>query len=173
MSAIDIIIIIVFIGAVIYGYWKGVIVQIGSLAGILLGILACRLFGPWLTGVLGGATGDSDSIDMGYINSVIANVILFLLGFISAKLVAKLVKTVTTAVKLSVVDKLLGVIFCLFEWFLVLSILLNVWQVLRPGNDITSSSRLGGGRAARVVMEIAPTVLGSETATTLFESRDR
>lgn len=170
MSAIDILIIIVFIGAVIYGYWKGVIVQIGSLAGILLGILACRLFGPWLTGVLGGATGGSDSIDMGYINSVVANVILFLLGFISAKLVARLIKTVTTAVKLSVIDKLLGVIFCLFEWFLVLSILLNVWQVLRPGTDVTSSSTLGGGRAARVVMDIAPTVLGAETATALFEN---
>ncbi|MCM1449366.1 MAG: CvpA family protein [Clostridiales bacterium] len=168
MSTIDIIIIVVFIGAVIYGYWKGVIVQIGSLAGILLGILACRLFGPWLTGVLGGATGSSDSIDMGYINSVIANVILFLLGFICAKLVARLIKTVTTAVKLSVVDKLLGVIFCLFEWFLVLSILLNVWQVLRPGDNITRSSTLGGGRAATVVMDLAPTVLGSEPASAIF-----
>lgn len=172
MSAIDILIIIVFIGAVIYGYWKGVIVQIGSLAGILLGILACRLFGPWLTEVFGGATGGSDSIDMGYINSVIANVILFLLGFISAKLVARLIKTVTTAVKLSLVDKLLGVIFCMFEWFLVLSILLNVWQVLRPGIDITSSSTLGKGRAAQAVMDIAPAVLGTETAKALFEGHD-
>ncbi len=172
MSAIDILIIIVFIGAVIYGYWKGVIVQIGSLAGILLGILACRLFGPWLTDLLGGATGASQSIDIGYINSVVANGILFLLGFISAKLTARLIKTVTTAVKLSLIDKLLGVIFCLFEWFLILSILLNVWQVLRPGTDITSSSTLGNGRAADVVMDIAPAVLGTETATALFESHD-
>ena len=172
MSAIDILISIVFIGAVIYGYWKGVIVQIGSLAGILLGILACRLFGPWLTDLLGGATGASQSIDIGYINSVVANVILFLLGFISAKLTARLIKTVTTAVKLSLIDKLLGVIFCLFEWFLILSILLNVWQVLRPGTDITSSSTLGNGRAADVVMDIAPAVLGTETATALFESHD-
>lgn len=172
MSAIDILIILIFISAVIYGYWKGVIVQLGSVAGILLGILACRLFGPWLTDVFGGATGSSDTLDMGYINSVIANVILFLLGFIAAKLVAKLVKTVTTAVKLSIVDKLAGVVFCLFEWFLVFSILLNVWQVLRPGSDITSSSTLGGGRAARVVLNLAPTVLGSSTALAIFEPRD-
>lgn len=169
MSAIDILIIIVFIGAVIYGYWKGMIVQIGSLAGILLGILACRLFGSWFTEVLGGATGSSDSIDMGYVNGVIANVILFLIGFICAKLVARLVKTVTTAVKLSVVDKLLGVIFCLFEWFLVLSILLNVWQVVRPGTDITATSTLGNGRATKAVMDLAPTVLGAETASAIFE----
>lgn len=172
MSAIDILIILIFISAVIYGYWKGVIVQLGSVAGILLGILACRLFGPWLTDVFGGATGSSDTLDMGYINSVIANVILFLLGFIAAKLVAKLVKTVTTAVKLSIVDKMAGVVFCLFEWFLVFSILLNVWQVLRPGSDITSSSTLGGGRAARVVLNLAPTVLGSSTALAIFEPRD-
>lgn len=169
MSAIDIIIIVVFFGAVIYGYWKGIIVQLGSLAGILLGILACRLFGPWLTGVLGGTTGDSATIDMGYINGIIANVILFILGFICAKLVARLIKTVTTAVKLSIVDKLLGVIFCLFEWFLVLSILLNVWQVLRPGINVTASSTLGHGRAARAVMDLAPTVLGTQTALAIFD----
>lgn len=69
-------------------------------------------------------------------------------------------------------DKLLGVIFCLFEWFLVLSILLNVWQVLRPGIDITSSSTLGKGRAAQAVMDIAPAVLGTETAKALFEGHD-
>lgn len=169
MSAIDIIIIVVFFGAVIYGYWKGVIVQIGSLAGILLGILACRLFGPWLAGVLGGATGDSQSIDMAYVNGVVANVVLFILGFICAKLVARLIKTVTTAVKLSIVDKLLGVVFCLFEWFLVLSILLNVWQVLRPGVNVVGSSTLGQGRAARAVMDLAPAVLGNETAAAIFE----
>ncbi|MDE6085781.1 MAG: CvpA family protein [Muribaculaceae bacterium] len=169
MTAIDIIIIVVFFGAVIYGYWKGVIVQLGSLAGILLGILACRLFGPWLTEVLGGATGSSDAIDMGYINGIIANVILFILGFLCAKLVARLVKTVTTAVKLSIVDKLLGVIFCLFEWFLVLSILLNVWQVLRPGVNVAASSTLGRGRAARAVMDLAPAVLGTQTALAIFD----
>lgn len=169
MSAIDIIIIVVFFGAVIYGYWKGVIVQIGSLAGILLGILACRLFGPWFADFLGGATGDSQSIDMAYVNGVVANVVLFILGFICAKLVARIIKTVTTAVKLSIVDKLLGVIFCLFEWFLVLSILLNVWQVLRPGVNVVGSSTLGKGRAARAVMDLAPAVLGNETATAIFE----
>lgn len=169
MSAIDIIIIVVFIGAVIYGYWKGVIVQIGSLAGILLGILACRLFGPWLADLLGGATGESQSLDMSYVNGVVANVILFILGFICAKLVARIIKTVTTAVKLSLVDKLLGVIFCLFEWFLILSILLNVWQVLRPGTNIIASSTLGNGRAARAVIDLAPAVLGTETATAIFD----
>lgn len=173
MSALDIIILVVFVGAVIYGFWKGVLVQLGTVAGILLGILACRLFGPWLTEVLGGATGGSNAIDMGYVNSVLANVILFILGFLCAKLVARLVKTVTTAVKLSIVDKLLGVIFCLFEWFLVLSILLNVWQVLRPGTDITASSTLGKGRAADAVLDLAPAVLGADSPTVLFEAHDK
>lgn len=172
MSALDILIILVFLAAGIYGYWKGMIVQLGSLAGILMGILMCRLFGPWLTDVLGGATAGGSTIDMGYINSVIANVILFLLGFVGAKLVARLVKTVTTAAKMAVVDRILGVIFSLFEWFLVLSILLNVWQVLRPGINVTEGSKLGGGRAARVVMAIAPTVLGSVTSDVFFEAHD-
>ena len=49
MSVIDIIILIVFVGAIIYGLYKGVIAQLGSLGGIILGIIACRLFGDYAT----------------------------------------------------------------------------------------------------------------------------
>lgn len=170
MSGIDILMLVVFAGAVIYGYRKGMIVQFGALGGIIVGILACRLFGQWFAGVLGGvASSESDSIDVGYVNGVIANVILFILGYIAARMVAKLVKTVTHAVKLGIVDRLCGVVFCLFEWFLALSILLNIWHIIRPDVDVVSMSRIGGGRAVKVVLDLAPTVFGSETAQTIFD----
>ena len=45
MSIIDIVIVVVFVGAIIYGLYKGIISQLGSLGGIILGIIACRIFG--------------------------------------------------------------------------------------------------------------------------------
>lgn len=173
MSGIDILMLIVFVGAVIFGYRKGVIVQMGAVGGVIVGILACRLFGAWFAGILGGVTSsDAGSIDVGYVNGVIANVILFILGYVAARLVARLVKTVTHAVKLAIIDRLCGVVFCLFEWFLILSILLNIWLIIRPDADVTAMSRLGGGRAVKVVIDLAPTVFGSETAKCIFDGAD-
>ena len=45
MSFIDIVILIVFAASVITGLRKGLIRQLGSLLGVVLGILAARLFG--------------------------------------------------------------------------------------------------------------------------------
>ena len=44
MSTIDVLFIFVVIVASIYGYCKGVLAQMGALAGILVGIICCRLF---------------------------------------------------------------------------------------------------------------------------------
>ena len=43
---LDILIIAVFIASAVMGYRKGLIGQIGSVAAIIIGILACRMFGP-------------------------------------------------------------------------------------------------------------------------------
>ncbi|MBR6747281.1 MAG: CvpA family protein, partial [Muribaculaceae bacterium] len=77
--------------------------------------------------------------------------------------VANLVKTVTKSLHLTVFDRIAGAIFSLFEWFLIFSLLLNIWQAFRPDIDITSKSSLADGRAAKAVVDFAPKVLGSES----------
>lgn len=171
MNTIDIIILVIFVAAAAYGWWRGIIVQIGSLAGVLLGILLCRLFGDPFAGFLINTFGSDGpvSADTRYVTGVIANVILFIVGFISAKLVARMLKAVTKAVRLSLVDKLCGVVFSIFEWFMVFSLLLNVWQALRPDSPVIKESSLGGGRAAHAIMNLAPNVLGNETVKSIFD----
>lgn len=46
---LDIVIIVIFAVSAIMGYRKGLIGQIGSVAAIIIGILACRMFGPQVT----------------------------------------------------------------------------------------------------------------------------
>lgn len=171
MNTIDIIIILLFIAAAAYGWWRGIIVQIGSLAGVLLGILLCRLFGSAFSGFLIDLFGGDGPVseDTRYVTGVIANVLLFIAGYISAKLVARMLKSVSRAARLTLVDKVCGVVFSIFEWFLALSILLNVWQAMRPGKPILGGSTLDGGRAAHAIMNLAPNVLGNETVRALFD----
>ena len=163
MSVIDIIILIVFVGAIIYGLYKGVIAQLGSLGGIILGIIACRLFGDYATefvsNILPAMT--SDPKTTAYVNSVEGNVLLFIVVYVLACLIAKLMRKITHALCLGLFDRLIGAVFCIFKWFFVVSILLNLWQVLSPETNIAKMSTLANGTAIQAIIDLAPTLFGS------------
>lgn len=163
MSVIDIIILIVFVGAIIYGLYKGVIAQLGSLGGIILGILACRLFGDYATEVMSNILPvmTSDAETTAYVNSIIGNALLFIIVYVLASLIAKLMRKITHALCLGLIDRLIGAVFCIFKWFFVFSIVLNLWQVFLPESNIIKMSTLANGIAIQTIMDLAPTLFGS------------
>lgn len=165
MSVIDIIILIVFVGAVIYGLYKGVIAQLGSLGGILLGIFACRLFGDYATEVMSNILPamTSDAETTAYVNSVVGNVLLFIVVYVLTCLIAKLMRKITHALCLGLFDRLIGAVFCIFKWFFVFSIVLNLWQVFFPESSVVKMSTLANGVAIQTIMDLAPTLFGSIT----------
>lgn len=154
MSTLDILILVVFAASVAVGYWRGLIVQAGSIGGVIAGIVLCRVGGVALATKLGGADG-VDSLDR-----VLACVILFIAGFSAVWLLSRLVKKITHALALGVFDRLGGALFSLFKWMMVLSLALNFWLVLKPGTDYAAESSLAGGKLALKVVELAPEVLG-------------
>jgi len=160
MTAIDVLMILIFIVSIIYGLRRGVITQLGSVGGVIVGIVACRLFSGALTRFFAGDTPDANDM---YVCGVFADVLLFIVGYISARLVASLIRSVTRTLRLTVLDRVAGAMFSLFEWFLIFSLLLNIWQAFRPDIDVTAGSRIAGGRAASALKDLAPKVLGSET----------
>ncbi len=163
MSVIDIIIVVVFVGAIAYGLYKGLIAQLGSLGGVVLGVIACRVWGEEVSRWVGTILPDmaSSSHTAAYVNTVIGNVALFLAVFLLTVLIAKLLKSLTNALSLGVFDRLLGAIFGLLKWFLVFSMLLNLWDVLFPGSSLIKSSEIAGGLAIKAILDLAPTLFGS------------
>ena len=160
MIAIDILILLIFIISIIYGLRRGVFSQLGSVGGVIVGIIACRLFSGPVTDLFTGDNPDPNDL---YVSGVFANVLIFIVGFIAARLVAHLIKSVSNSLHLTIFDRIAGALFSLFEWFLIFSLLLNIWQAFRPDIDITSGSRIADGRAAKAVVDFAPKILGSET----------
>lgn len=167
MSTLDIVILIIFAASILYGLKRGVIAQLGSVGGILAGIVACHLFGDSAAALTGRLLG-TESASACYVNSVMANVTLFIAGYLLTRLIAKLLHAVVHAVFLGIIDRIAGALFSIFSWFLIFSIALNVWQVLTPSTDIAASSRLSDGKAARAIIDLAPNVLGGQTARQLF-----
>lgn len=161
MGILDIIILAVFVVSAIYGFWRGVVVQVGALAAVVVGILACRLFGEWATSTLANIlpTMSSSPELAHYTVAVIAYALLFVLGYVLTKVLANLVKTVAKALFMGAIDRLLGALFSVFQWMLVLSIALNICQIF-TSHRVISSSKLAGGKVAEAVMDLAPTVFG-------------
>lgn len=166
MSSIDIALVIVFVAAIIYGLYKGLIAQLGSLGGIILGVIACRIWGDDAVRIVGEVLPEmtSGAQTAGYVNSVIGNVVLFLVVYMLSVLVAKLLHNLTSALSLGWVDRLLGAVFGMIKWFVLLSLVLNLWEAVLPEHSVVKSSQLVGGVAIRAVIDLAPTLFGSIVA---------
>ncbi|MDE6810111.1 MAG: CvpA family protein [Muribaculaceae bacterium] len=170
MTALDIVIIAVLFGSAVYGFWKGIVVQVGAIAALVMGILACRLFGDDATRFLGrllGSVADSPELSH-YIITVTAYVILFVLGYVLTRALASFVKTVVNALFMGAVDRILGALFSIFQWMLVLSIVLNIWQIVDSSRNVISLSSLAHGRVAQAILDLAPAVFGFEKFPNLF-----
>ena len=102
MAALDILILLIFIVSIVYGLRRGVITQLGSVGGVIVGIIACRLFSGSVTRLFAGSNPDANDL---YVSGVFASVLLFIVGFIAARLVAGLIKTVTHSLHLTVIDR--------------------------------------------------------------------
>ena len=157
MTTLDIIVIVVFAVALVMGIRKGIIVQAGSLAGLLLGVLACHLFGDALTSWL---------ISAGVLNelghmwaSILTNLLLFIVVYLSAHAVASFFKQVTHALSLGFFDRLAGGLFSAFKWMLVLSILFNMWLFLKPGTNFRALCPMAHGHAVQAILDLGPSLL--------------
>ncbi|MDE7136723.1 MAG: CvpA family protein [Muribaculaceae bacterium] len=170
MSALDIFILLVAVLSLVYGYCRGVIKQIGVLMGVVAGVVACRLFGDTLSDWFAGNNPNADNV---YITGVFTNLILFIVGFIAALILAKALKIVSRQLALASLDRFFGAIFSLLSWFFAFSMILNVWQAFKPDTNVMDSSKLFAGAPAEFIIDFAPAVVGSETAQSMFHAIDR
>ena len=145
MTTIDIIIIGLFIVTAIAGYRRGIIRQIGTVAGVVAGITACRClsgdFARWL-----------EARD--FFQMMIGN---------APELVAEHAAGVLSSTLLFV-DCCLGMMTSVFVGFLVLSIILNICQAFKQGGSVIDKSTLADGKVAEAVLNLAPRTFGVATA---------
>lgn len=146
--ALDILIAVVLIAAVIFGSRRGIIVQVGNLAALVIAILGARVFGPKLVPL----TGENAGVAAEAMCYIIAFIVIYVAVWLIARLFRKVVKTV----HLGLFDRICGAIFQAVKWLLVLSLVLNVW-ILVVGKD---EMRAEGKPWRGLVIDFAPKALG-------------
>lgn len=150
MSVFNVFLLLLTVAAFVLGFISGITRQLGSLAAILLGIVACRLYGAsatsWAAEKFGGDAGDFKVVALSYAG-------LFILVYLLALIAATALKRLVKALRMGFFDSLAGGLFKVFLWVFAFSLVLNAWIAVLPGNAPK-------GVWAERVIAFAPIIIG-------------
>lgn len=159
----DIVCILIIVAGGIYGFHRGAMAQIGSIFGVILGIILCQVFGPML---VNSFVSPSENPESYALTTVFAYVVIFALAYFIGRYIGVLLKTTVNAVHLSIIDKVCGSVFTVFEYALALSLFLNAWMSVFPNTALKSNNT----RVKEFVINFSPAVLGSPTVKEMYRT---
>ncbi len=168
MSALDIVVIAVVLIAIVIGFNRGLILQLGSLLAIIIAIVCCRLFSGTVASFFNGLSqaGSDSQLSHQYLNSVIASILVFVIAYFLTKSVSFILKKMVHGVHLGIFDRFGGALINAFKWLIALSLALNLWCAVFPDSKAIKSSPLTG----KWVLGFAPEILSSQMAKDIFDT---
>ena len=123
--ALDIVIIVVILAALITGAVSGLVRQLGTLVAFVVAVLACRFFGASVVAFCGA----SSPVAVGC-----CYVAVFLVAFVLVMLVARLLHATVKALRLGPVNRVLGALFRACLWLVIMSAVANVYLAIAPAD---------------------------------------
>jgi membrane protein required for colicin V production len=121
MNILDLLILIPVVWGCIRGFSKGLILELTSLIGLIVAILAARYFAPDLAAML------NDYVTLGAVAmKVLANVLIFVAVMLLFWLIGWIITKVADLVLLGWLNKLLGAVFGLLKGVVIAALLLMI-----------------------------------------------
>lgn len=137
MNIFDLIVIAALAWSAISGFSKGFVVQVFSLAALVLGVLLAYKLSHFVAGFIAASL----STDPTFTN-IVAFAITFVGIWILVYMVGKIVHQVVQVVMLGLLNRVLGATFAFIKIALVLSIMLIVFESLNAGMNILSKETI-------------------------------
>ncbi|MEN8117556.1 MAG: CvpA family protein [Bacteroidota bacterium] len=153
MNYIDIILGILLILAAISGFKKGLIVELASLAALILGIWGAIEFSD-ITSEFLIENFDLQTEYLNIISFVVTFVVIVILVHVVGNVVNKLVETVM----LGFINKLAGLVFGVLKSALILSIILVVFDKINEDVEIISKKAKENSRMYEPIRSFAPSI---------------
>ncbi|MGM0497091.1 MAG: CvpA family protein, partial [Bacteroidota bacterium] len=119
MNVIDLVFLILLLWSAYKGFRKGFILQLSTLAALLLGIFGAIKFSDFTATLLT----ENFEISNQYIH-IIAFAVTFIVIVIAVHLIAKLIEKLIQAIALGFINRLLGVVFGVAKVAFIISIIL-------------------------------------------------
>ena len=150
-STVDIIILVPILFALIKGFKKGFILEIATLAGLIVGIYAAikfsDLINDWLI--------ESFQIDQ----KLLAFGITFAAVLIGLHFLAKLVEKLVKLVAMGWLNKIGGSIFALVKWTAILSVLIIIFDKINTSYTMVEKDELDSSLLYHPIKNFTPSIL--------------
>lgn len=153
MNYIDLILGIILILAAIQGFRKGFVVELASLAALVLGIWGGIKFSDWTAGFITDTTGFHSE----YLG-VIAFVVTFVGIVIVVHILGKVVDNAVKVVAMGFLNRLAGIIFGVLKAAVILSILLLLFDVVDENTHILPPKQKAGSKVYQPMKQLVPTL---------------
>lgn len=141
MNLLDLLILLPIIYGMIQGYRSGLIHSLASIIAIGGGVIAAKLFAPSLSTQLLGVFNAPE-----WFVHALAYLIIFIVVTIICNCIGNMLTRLARAISLRWLDRLLGAFFGVFAWALIVSVILNIldivethYPVLNPEAKATSA----------------------------------
>lgn len=135
---IDVLIIVVLIGACIAGYHQGVVKQLGSIAALVLAWLACLVLGDTAASVAASVAASAMGEDTSMQSARLVGCgVLFLVIWVAVDIVARMIDTVVRIVHLGLLNNLAGAALMIIKAALALSVLFNIYIGINPDSSLS------------------------------------
>ena len=153
MGALDYIILGILLLAAVLGAMKGFVRQIGTIAGLVLGVIVCHIWGGSIADALVSSGSEHEAVFR-----VLIYTLVFAAVFLGASLIASLFGKVLSALHVRVIDRVAGSVFSVAATLLVMSVVLNVYLTISPETKARFDTPSKPWRTA--VAKFAPTLMG-------------
>jgi membrane protein required for colicin V production len=153
MNTLDIVILAVLVFGLIKGYIKGLFIEITSLVGLVLGIYGAIHFSYFLSNILESRV-DWDA-SMIQIVSFAGTFLIILLALV---FLGKTLTKIAETASLGMFNKMLGAIFGILKYALILSIVLIVYDQINGSLKFANKKKVNQSVLYDPVKNFAPTI---------------
>ena len=154
MNWFDLVVIVIILLTLIKGFMSGLVMQIASLVGIILGAIFAGQLAPIIEPHLLSWTGGAP-----HIIAPLSFIIAFLLILMALILAGRLIQSLVDALSMSFLNRLAGALFCTAKWIIIFSIAINLLVEFDQDKRIISEEIRTESHTYSLITEIAKTVI--------------
>ena len=127
MNYIDIIILLFLLFGAFRGFSKGLIIEVATLAGLVLGVYLAINYSPYTEGILRDFL--NVSVAPRYL-SYLALAVTFIVVVVAVFIIGKLLTKLIDIISLGLLNKLLGTVLGIVKYFIIVCVLLLIVDAL-------------------------------------------
>lgn len=157
-------VIVVALLAVVRGYRRGLTGQVTSVLGLAFGVVCTHIFLPGVSDFMEIIVGRSHYAEGGaFLTENLAALVIYCGVYLLFRSITGIVRRAAGMLGTSLLDSIIGALFCMFNYLLVLSVMLNVIVGYNPQSSLMHDGRSDDGNLINLVLCIGPATLGSES----------